>query len=229
MKTLIIVIISTFFTINGFAESQNSEEGLSISDMNAPVLTYTLNFDENSYARFVSQVTEEGISPAKFGSFVSDNGIGSVSIDAGPVDGLWEERAELVIMKINVNGRILAEQTVTVQVSERGAPLRSNQIVSVVDRLFAGSNLHLSGKFDTNDIGGMAFSIKQIDRATQQFIREVPNNIRSLQVPHIRPELLEKDPVALGMMVMPAQNSELHRREDVEIQSSGVVFMLIEE
>ncbi|MCC5942513.1 MAG: hypothetical protein JJU37_13315 [Balneolaceae bacterium] len=191
-------------------------------------VTYVLRFDESSYGSFVRQAGERGVSSADFGRWITGNGTGVVSIDAGPVDGIWSG-AQLIIMKINSSGRILAEQSVNVSLSERGEILRSPQISSVIDRMLTDENYYLAENLVSGNelfTRDALFPARSMDNAKRTFQQ---NATRHLGRPpgNVMSETADlENMVGIGMMLWP-DTSRMDDADKISVEPSGGLFILI--
>ena len=97
-------------------------------------LVYSLNFSEANYSTMQSRHSESGISGRDFGRWLADNGAFSMKMD-GNAEG--SDQSDLVLLKINDRGNILAEQRITLKSPEFESGLNrvvnSNDIVSAFD------------------------------------------------------------------------------------------------
>jgi len=97
-------------------------------------LVYSLNFSEANYSTMQSRHSERGISGRDFGRWLADNGAFSMEMD-GNAEG--SDQSNLVLLKINDRGNILAEQRITLKSPEFESRLNrvvnSNDIVSAFD------------------------------------------------------------------------------------------------
>ncbi|GEM_PF-2245648 len=227
MKTILILFLSTFFSINGYTESLSSGENTAAPELNDPEISYTLKIDENSYARFVRQLTERGISPADFGRWIEGNMAGSVSIGR---DGGYASHgnAQLIIMKIDRNGRILAEQSINIQVAEREAPLRAAGLASHIDRMFPGGNVLFPGGNVLFPGGNVLFQGSAVDDAKRSFARNAAQQLQGVrQVPHVRPNIMEQDNISgIGIMLWP-DTTRMEDSDKVTVKPSGVLFVQV--
>ncbi|TVR17834.1 MAG: hypothetical protein EA391_03705 [Balneolaceae bacterium] len=190
-------------------------------------VTYVLRFDESSYGSFVRQTGERGVSPADFGRWIAGNGTGSVQIGR---DGGYAqiENSKLIIMKIDRSGRILAEQSVNVSLSERGEVLRSPQIAAVIDRMFPGNILYMGDSLISDGLFAYDafYPVRSIDNAKRAFQQ---NATRYLGRPpgNVMSETADLDNmVGIGMMLWP-DTSRMDDADKISVQPSGGLFILI--
>jgi len=220
MKKQLLTGVFAVMIIAGMAMAPVNEDKTGVDATEELRETVSLNFivNESAYGTLQRQSGERGISGEEFGRWIVENVQSAVNLGHPP--GVFEpENYNLMIMKLDANGRIAGEETLTLRKSGGEKVELPRDIVRVLNRFFPNETLF-------PEIGQTFFKEDSIfprgavgSGSSAEVMREFSRNAGQLMQ---RAAAGMDTPAGIGLLLLP---DERELKPDTSVEPGAVLFI----
>ena len=214
----LLLVLSTVFILTGlaFAPVNENKSGVDANEDVRETVSLTFVVNEAAYRTFARQSAERGISGQDLGSWIINNVQGSVGL-GNPPGVFVPENYEVVLMKVDVSGRITQEDGVMLRKSGgEKVEYLPRSVASMIGRYLSQDGLFAYDAFvPTDELFAYDAFIGTPDEAKRVFSRGAAMHMSRASGNMV-------NPVGIGLLILPSQDQW---KPDMKVKPGAVLFI----